>query len=156
MTLKKQDKSFNFEFDAPILGLDIGTKRIGMAYLARGVQVVLPLGAVDRAQSRGEVAILSRCAQDKISSIVFGMPLDVQGKKTPKCDNIERFCTRLFKRNPELNFWYVDEYLSSEEAKDRLSTTERRRRVGDLDSVSACLFIEQVMQAPQVAKFWTP
>lgn len=133
-----------------ILALDIGLRRVGVAIRRSSVNVVLPLGSFQRAQGEAERAILKLIAEEKITCIVAGLPLDEIGQPTSMSRAVQTFCRRIQRRsNVVVN--YFDEFGSSIEAADRLAASMHNKRMrnarekGVVDATAAAIILEQFL-----------
>jgi putative Holliday junction resolvase len=99
-----------------IVALDIGSKRVGVALTPSDVIVPVPVGVWERASA--EKQLLSLITERGISIVVVGLPLDRDGNETPQSEKVRKFCARILKRAAKITIVYVDEYLTSEEAKN--------------------------------------
>lgn len=133
-----------------ILGLDIGDKRIGVAQATYGKLPVTPLKTLIRAQGRAEKALIELIEKYDIDQVVVGLPLSEDGTKNPQCERVEAFIKRLAKR-VQISVHYVDEYLSSEEAKQRLNIPgnpeKEIRKRGMIDALSASIILENYLKS---------
>ena len=97
------------------LGLDLGTKTLGIAYNdALGFVHGLETFKFDRNQyivARKHVLELSE--KMMINDIVIGMPLHLSGEQSEMSQNVLRFIEDLKKEKPSLNIETMDERLSS-------------------------------------------
>jgi putative Holliday junction resolvase len=127
-----------------ILGIDVGTKRVGTALADEQSPIAQPFRTFDRAKYKAEQAIIDLITARNIKTVVVGLPLSADGSKNPSCERVENFCRRLLKR---VNFQlaYVDEYLSSEEAKQRLNRRIGRTNRGVIDSAAACIILQNYL-----------
>jgi putative Holliday junction resolvase len=94
----------------------------------------------ERAQARAEKALLEEIKNRKAELLVVGLPLGPHGERTPTCDLVSAFITRLSKRST-IPIVYVDEAFSSDEASERLS--EAGVSAGQIDAHAACLILER-------------
>ena len=129
-----------------ILGIDVGSKRVGTALADEKSPVAHPFRTFERAKYKAEQAIIGLIEQRDIKTVVVGLPLGADGSKNPACEAVENFCRRLLKRvNFELA--YVDEYLSSDEAKQRLNKRIGRTNRGVIDSAAACIILQNYLDS---------
>ena len=124
------------------LGLDIGTKRIGVA-LAEGA-ITSTYGVID--SSDYQVAILEIakiCHLENVERIVVGVP---KSEDTFQIDKIHSFAMELAK-NVSLPIEYVDEALTSKEAerilKDSKLDPKSENYKQEVDKIAAKLILEQ-------------
>ena len=123
-----------------IIGVDVGTVRVGVATADPTVRIPFPVAIWPRAQYEAEKNILKLIEERKANLIVVGLPLDEDGNRTDICENIEAFVRRLAKRTP-VKIVYIDEAFSSVEASEKLSqAASSAQRV---DAAAACLILQR-------------
>ncbi len=86
-------------------------------------------------------------AEQDVSGIVIGLPLNMDGTRGEMADEVERFSNTLSERT-NLKVMHWDERLTSTQAKRILA--ERgvgRRKKGDIDRVAAALLLESYLRA---------
>jgi putative Holliday junction resolvase len=138
------------------LGIDYGTRRIGLSY-GDDLGVATPLPAlVDADPGRRWTALAAVVAQRRITDFVVGHPLNMDDTVGPKAKEAEAFAERLraeFGRPVHL----VDERLTSYEAEASIPKGRRRqlRASGLIDSRAATLilqdFLDQRIPPPEEA-----
>lgn len=133
-----------------MMGLDVGEKRIGLAYanfLSVGSSVVVPGGFLlvqARKQALEDLADLA--AEEGVNAVVVGLPLR-DGAETTQSKRITQFALDLkplLGGDIALHFW--DESLTSVAAGDKLVEAELKhsgkRRRGRVDAVAATLMLQ--------------
>ena len=137
-----------------LLGLDIGDSRVGVALYDPSEAGPKPFATFDRAKGSAEKKILELVESRSITTVVAGLPLSGSGERTLQCESVERFCTRLQKR-ASITIHYIDEHLSTEEAKERLGAYGQKereaKRSGALDAMSASLILEYYLSNGPIA-----
>lgn len=130
-----------------IIGLDYGTRRIGIAVsdplliIARGVGVVMNTpAAIDE--------IAKAVAEYDAGRIVVGMPLNLKGEKAMKALEVNGFIALLQQRLPlEIVAW--DERFTSRTAQRTLLEMgvkkSGRRRKGIIDEMAAALILQSYL-----------
>ncbi len=79
----------------PWLGLDVGTRRIGVA-LSNALGIALPLLTLERAAPREEQRSILRLARrHACGGIIVGHPLRLSGEASPQTERVERFVEQL-------------------------------------------------------------
>jgi len=127
-----------------ILGLDVGSKRVGTALADEISPIAQPFRTYERANYVAERAIITLIKERKIACVVIGLPLAADGSRTKACDAVENFGRRLLKRI-DFKLIYIDEYLSSEEAKQRLNRKIGSANRGVIDSAAACIILQNYL-----------
>lgn len=126
-----------------ILGVDVGTVRVGCAVADDQTRIPFPVAVWPRAQARAEKALLAAIADRKADLLVVGLPLGPNGERTTMCDNVEAFVSRLAKR-ASITVVYIDEAFSSDEASQRLAAANSSP--SELDAYAACLILERYFE----------
>jgi putative Holliday junction resolvase len=130
-----------------ILGLDVGTKKVGIAFSDPHNRYAIPHKTVIRAGGKAENEILKLIAARSVDLVVAGLPLGRGGERNDQCLKVENFCRRLQKR-AQFDIAFVDEHLSSEEAKDKLGSIGKRARLrGDIDAVAASIILQSYLDS---------
>ena len=128
-----------------VLGLDVGTKRVGVAIGDESTKVATPLDTFERAQGRAEARLSDTVSRENIDKIIVGLPLSEDGSLNDQCLLVIRFCRRL-KRRLNVSIVCVDEYLTSLESQEILGLSGRKERArregGSVDAVSAMLILK--------------
>jgi putative Holliday junction resolvase len=151
----------------PWLGLDIGTRRIGVA-LSNALGIAQPLLTIERTQPRRDQRSILRLARRHgCAGIVVGNPLHLSGDRSPQTDRVHRFVDELkaliaetaeARENvsdaghPSLTIHLWDERLSTAEVHAALESTghnpaDRRIRIGLVDKLAAVLILQGWLDA---------
>lgn len=102
-----------------ILSLDFGTKRIGMAWMQEGLDVVLPFGVImdTREKTRAE-QVVDVIREERIDLLVVGLPVGVEGpKENANTARVRAFVEEL-KKDISIPVVFVDEAFTSAEADE--------------------------------------
>ena len=98
---------------ARLLGLDVGTKTIGMALSDTTRMVATPLDTIRRTRFRDDVKrLLSEIDRHGVGGVVVGLPISLDGSEGPRAQSTRAFvrhCTRF----TALPFVFWDERLST-------------------------------------------
>lgn len=101
-----------------LLGLDVGTKTIGLAITDDSNKISLPLDTIHRKGNKKDFPVLIEIIKTKkVGGLVVGLPLSFDGSETESSNFIRRF-TNNFLSNFEIPIIFQDERLSSFEAED--------------------------------------
>jgi len=130
-----------------LMGLDLGTKTIGVAVSDPFLAVATPLETVRRSKFTTDAAALQGIiAHRAIGGVVLGLPFNMDGTEGPRAQS-----TRAFARNLDrlidlpIAFW--DERLSTVAAERALleADTTRKRRAEVIDHVAAGYILQGVL-----------
>lgn len=96
-----------------ILGIDYGTKRLGLAWSDTTLGVVLPYGIVEGDTLQRKVTALANLLKkERIDMIVVGFPLSAAGQEGKNTERVQKFVYEL-QKHTELPIEYHDERYSS-------------------------------------------
>ena len=96
-----------------ILGVDFGTKRIGLAWVNKDLGVVLPYGQIRGADREEMMLKLAKFIKnEKIDKVVFGLPLSLVGEESSNSRRVRDFVDEL-KKNIDVPVDFYDERYSS-------------------------------------------
>ena len=127
-----------------ILSLDVGTKRIGLAYCDSLFITVNILPAVKREKNNNELITIKTIIQKhNLTGFIVGLPLDDSGKMTSQAFDCETYGEFLF-NELKLPFSFVNEHSSTWESINRFGI--RKDKSGLIDSLSAKVILEQWIQ----------
>jgi putative Holliday junction resolvase len=145
----KKSLLMSFTLKKRVIGIDYGTKRIGVAKSDPLQLFAQPVGTFDRA---GLFKLLEEMMQlDEIDKVIVGYPLSGNGEKNAMTDVIDRFLEELREAFPRLALDTVDEHHSSRDARQILIASGKSRKVrqekGRLDSAAACVMLSQYLES---------
>lgn len=132
-----------------VIGLDFGEKRIGLAVSDPCGGMARPLDVVERHSLAEDVARIGEIARRRgASTMVVGLPLNMDGSVGPQARRARRFAARL-RRELGLEVALWDERLSSVEAERALlyAGEGRSRRRELRDAVAAALVLQGYLDA---------
>jgi putative Holliday junction resolvase len=122
-----------------LLGLDLGTKTIGLAISDVTRSVATPLNTHRRGKFSADATALSDLITERsVVGLVLGLPLNMDGSAGPRIQSTQAFARNLSGRiDKPIVFW--DERLSTVAAERALleADTSRRKRAEVIDSVAA-------------------
>ena len=128
----------------PLLGLDLGTKTIGVAASDSLKTAATPLETIKRRKFSQDAARLLEITQERDSTgIVLGLPKNMNGTEGPRCQSTRAFAQNLQKiTDIPIGFW--DERLSTVAAEKALleADTTRKRRSEVIDHVAAAYILQ--------------
>ena len=128
------------------LGIDYGTKRVGLAH-GDEIGVATPLPALVDADEAVRWRKLGELIKARrITELVLGYPYNMDGSIGFKAKEVEAFAERLTAAFG-LPVHLVDETLTSDEAESSIAKKDRRsvRGSGLVDSRAACLILQDYL-----------
>jgi putative Holliday junction resolvase len=130
-----------------LLGLDVGTKTIGVAASDAGRRIATPLALIRRAKFAADAAELLRLATGRaVTGIVLGLPLNMDGTQGPRVQSTRAFARNLVRLAP-LPMLLWDERLSTAAVTRTLIEADRSRarRAQLVDKMAAAYILQGVL-----------
>jgi putative pre-16S rRNA nuclease len=129
------------------LGIDFGTKRIGLALSDPEGRLAVPLRTVARRDNRSALRDIAAIARrEGVERLVVGEPVGLDGARGEAALRARRFGERLAELTG-LPFEMVNESLTSVEAAERLRAAgvDPRRNPERLDAVAAQILLQEAL-----------
>lgn len=137
---------------APLIGIDAGTKTLGLALSDITHTIASGLTVIRRTKFKEDAAELLRLtALHKVGGFVLGLPTNLDGTSGPRVQ-----ATRAFARNVNaltpLPILLWDERLSTAEAERMLleADTSRRRRAQVIDKLAATIILQGALDRMRI------
>jgi putative Holliday junction resolvase len=127
-----------------ILGLDYGSKRIGVAVCDELGITARGLATITRKNRRHDLEEIARFIRTyAVEKIVIGYPIRLDGTEGIQCDKINKFA-QLLESAFSLPVIKWDETLTTKEAEEILilSNMPRERRKSEIDKLAAGLILQ--------------
>ena len=130
--------------EARLLGLDVGTKTVGMALSDVTRTVATPYDTIRRTKFTADAKTIRQVVEtNRIGALVIGLPLNLDGSEGPRAQS-----TRAFARNlaahiqVPIAFW--DERLSTAAVERHLieADASRKRRAQVIDRMAAAYILQ--------------
>jgi putative Holliday junction resolvase len=132
-----------------VLGLDYGSRRIGMAVSDPLGLTVQPLPPIPREGDKKDIVVLARLAAEMgVTAVVLGLPLLLNGDEGPAAIRARAFGERLqVETSLPVTMW--DERLTSVQSERHLIASGVRRvdRKGIRDSLSAMFLLQAALDS---------
>ena len=133
-----------------LIGLDVGTKTIGLALSDVRLVIASPLETLRR---RGRfrddaTALFAVVDQHGVGGLVVGLPLALSGGDTPRTQSVRQFARNLLAvRDLPVAFW--DERLSTAAVTREMIAADmtRKRRAEIVDRVAAAYILQTCLDA---------
>ena len=126
-----------------VIGLDIGDVRIGVAVSDASGLIASPVTVITRVGWGPDTRkILQICQQYHTTTVVSGLPLNMDGSEGFQAEKVRGLCHQLEKSG--LTVYYQDERLSTVTAEDALLEASMRRseRKKNVDKVAAAVILQ--------------
>ena len=131
------------------MGLDVGTKTVGVAVADELGFTAQPVTVVRRSNLKADLAELIRLAADRsVDRFVIGLPLNMDGSEGPRALATRKFGDALAKAS-NLLIIYQDERLTTVAAERSLleADVSRQKRREVIDQVAASLILQGWLDA---------
>ncbi|MBB4659377.1 Holliday junction resolvase RuvX [Parvularcula dongshanensis] len=140
--------------EGPLLGLDLGTKTIGVAVSNPERSLASPVTTIKRTKFGHDAAeVLRLAAERKVTGLVFGLPLNMDGTEGPRAQSTRAFVRNLARLDPiPCAFW--DERLSTAAAERSLIAldTKRAKRAQVIDAHAAAYILQGALDRLRAAR----
>src|SRR6516225_7509003 len=127
-----------------LMGLDVGTKTIGLALSDTRRVIATPLETIRRRRFREDMArLFSLIDSNGVAGLVIGLPLTLAGADGPRTQSVRQFARNLLAmRDLPVLFW--DERLSTAAVTREMISHDmtRRRRAEIVDRVAAAYILQ--------------
>ena len=127
-----------------LIGLDVGTKTIGLALSDTRLVIASPLDTIRRRRFRDDMAALfAAIDRHGVGGAVIGLPLALDGRDSPRTQSVRAFARNLLGlRDLPALLW--DERLSTAAVTREMIAADmsRRRRAEIVDKVAAAYILQ--------------
>jgi putative Holliday junction resolvase len=130
-----------------LLGLDLGTKTIGVALSDVTRTIASPVETIKRTKFRADAGrLLELASEHDIGGFVLGLPLNLDGSEGPRAQATRAFARSLNALSP-LPVLLWDERLSTAEAERTLLAADasRKRRSEVINHVAATIILQSAL-----------
>ncbi|HIX19910.1 MAG TPA: Holliday junction resolvase RuvX [Candidatus Akkermansia intestinigallinarum] len=112
----------------PALGLDYGEARIGVAATDSCGIMAHPVESISVRQADALARIAELVRERGIRTLVLGLPLRMDGSEGSACAKVRAFGDKLRAQFPDLPLIYVDEYLTTATAQQKLHQAGKKAK----------------------------
>jgi putative Holliday junction resolvase len=134
--------------EARLLGLDVGTKTIGLALSDVTRSVATPYDTIRRTKFTADAKTIREVVEkNQVGALVIGLPLNLDGSEGPRAQS-----TRAFARNlaphVEVPMVFWDERLSTAAVERHLieADASRKRRAEVVDRMAAAYILQGALE----------
>ena len=127
-----------------LMGLDLGSKTIGVALSDLGRTIATPNLTLRRGKFKADAqGLRAMIEENDVGGLVIGLPLNMDGSEGPRCQSVRQFAANLLGEiNIAIAFW--DERLSTVSAERVLLEADmtRKRRSQVIDKMAAAIILQ--------------
>jgi putative holliday junction resolvase len=135
--------------EARFLGLDLGTKTIGLALSDVSRTVASPYDTLRRGRFAEDAAhLFAICDREGVGGLVLGLPVEMNGREGPRCQSTRAFVANLLAlRDLPVALW--DERLSTAAVTRTLleADASRQRRAEVVDKMAAAYILQGALDS---------
>lgn len=126
-----------------MIGLDVGTKTIGLALCDAGWMIASPAHTIQRGKfTRDKAALVAFMTEQQVRGVVVGLPLNLDGSESPRSQASRAFARNLADLGLPILLW--DERWSTQAVtRTLLDADASRARRGELVDKLAASYILQ-------------
>jgi putative Holliday junction resolvase len=132
-----------------LLGLDVGTKTIGLALSDTTLVVASPFETIRRGKFAADTTRLVEIVRAQgVGGLVLGLPISLDGSEGPRCQSVRQFARNLAARI-DLPFAFWDERLSTAAVTRTLLEADmsRKRRAETVDKLAAAYILQGALDS---------
>ena len=130
--------------NGPLLGVDPGTKTLGLAVSDRTRLIATPIKTIKRVKFSLDAAELLKVYDERESvAVIVGNPINMDGSKGPRAQSVKDFCHNLLKiRDLPICMW--DERLSTMAVTRTMLEADmsRKKRKENVDKLAASYILQ--------------
>jgi len=131
------------------LGLDIGTKTIGLALSDPLGMIATPTETLRRGKFMDDSKkLFVMVKQHDVGALILGLPLNMDGSEGPRCQSVRQFAANLLdsleKAGQDLDIVFWDERLSTVSAHRVMIEADlsRKRQAEVVDKMAAAIILQ--------------
>jgi putative Holliday junction resolvase len=131
-----------------LVGLDVGTKTIGLAVCDAGWSFAGPAETIRRTKFTNDMKSLSEfIGKQSIMGLVVGLPLNMDGTDSPRTQSVRAFARNLAPLNLPLLLW--DERWSTQAVERAMieADVSRSKRADKVDALAAAHILQGAIDA---------
>ena len=142
--INKEDFKIKKELNRPILSLDYGDSKIGIAISDANCSIALPSEVYSRNKTNKDLLYIKEFIEkNNTQAVLIGMPYNMDGSEGEKCETVKNFANKLLEFI-DINIIFCDERLSTK-AQERIlidKDLSRKKRKKVIDKLAASYFLQ--------------
>ena len=134
-----------------ILGLDVGSKTIGLALSDPALGLATPLSTIRRTKLADDTrALRDVIGEFQVGALVVGLPINMDGSEGPRCQSVRQFVANI-EQAVDLPVTLWDERLSTAAVTRELidADVSRKRRSQVVDKLAASYILQGALDRIQ-------
>tara|TARA_B100000949_G_scaffold171870_1_gene152336 strand:- start:1205 stop:1666 length:462 start_codon:yes stop_codon:yes gene_type:complete len=142
--INKEDFKIKKELNRPILSLDYGERKVGIAISDTNCSIALPSEVYERNKTNKDFLYIKEfIIKNNIQAVLIGMPYNMDGSEGEKCETVKNFTNKLLEFI-DINIIFWDERFSTQ-AQERIlidKDLSRKKRKKIIDKLAASYFLQ--------------
>ncbi len=134
-----------------VLGVDLGSRRIGVALSDPGGVIASPLATIERSgdADRDRRAIVAMAVEHEAGTVVVGLPREMSGRMGPAAKAARAEVEALTALASDIEFTLVDERLTTVIADRSMigAGAKRKERRQKVDQVAAAVILQSYLES---------
>lgn len=134
-----------------VLGVDLGSRRIGVALSDPGGVIASPLATIERSgdADRDRRAIVAMAVEHEAATVVVGLPREMSGRMGPAAKAARAEVEALTALASDIEFTLVDERLTTVIADRSMigAGAKRKERRQKVDQVAAAVILQSYLES---------
>ncbi len=134
-----------------LLGIDPGTKTLGIAVSNTDLTVASPIKTIKRKKLSSDInELMSVFNHYDIAGLIMGWPLNMDGSIGPRCDSVRDFTKSILKVK-DLPIFFQDERMSTMAIERPMINEDmtRKKRSVRTDHLAACWILQTTLDGLQ-------
>ena len=139
-----EDLAVRLPIGSRLVGLDLGTKTIGIALSDLGFRIATPFHTIRRTKfGKDAEELLALCDREKVGGLILGLPINMNGTEGPRAQATRAFVRSLASLT-DLPIALWDERLSTAAAERAMIEADlsRRKRAQKIDAAAAAFILQ--------------
>jgi putative Holliday junction resolvase len=142
------DNIYEIPKNQRILGLDLGSKTIGVAISDKLQTIATPAEIIRRKKFLGDAEKLFHIIdRENIGAVIIGLPVNMDSSEGKKCQSIRQFARNMLKIR-ELVIFFQDERMSSQAVARTMSAAamSHTRQKELVDKLAAAYILQSALE----------
>ena len=134
----------SIKISQPLMGIDLGTKTIGISISDKLWQFAIPLETIERKKfSIDAEKLIALINQHNTGAMIIGLPLNMNGTEGPRAQSTRAF-VRSMEQKTERPFIFWDERLSTKAVERTMIEMDisRKKRALRIDAAAASFILQ--------------
>ena len=134
-------------YTSRIIGIDVGTKRIGLSQSDPTRTIASPIGTYSEPELFAKISGMVQ----QVEIAVVGWPLSMRGHEGASTEMVKSFVTRFSKRFPQIRVELLDERftstLANQTIREQVSSKKKRQDKGLVDTIAAAILLQNYLDS---------